>query len=167
MQEEPHATGLPVLEHLEIHSLLPMFRLGSFGLAHRIEERFSATTVVSQSFGTCTLSLSGQVSFVFRAQTFMHPVGAVSSPCVLRRQYLERKVVVWPIPPSYTAHVKPFCRHAPFTSYEPKYENKFDESKRFDKEKRSSHSDSSGRKCLKKNSEQFTTSTSFSAFRQL
>ena len=63
-----------------------------------------------------------------------------------------------------------FCgyrRHTPFARYEPKYENKLDEPKRFTYEKRSSHADSSRRKCLKKNTEQFTASTSFNTFRSV
>ena len=42
---------------------------------------------------------------MFRAQTFLVSVGAVSSPCVLRRQYAEERVMVCPyhIP---TAHIK-------------------------------------------------------------
>ena len=34
--------------------------------------------------------------FVFCAQTFLNPVGVVPSPCVLRRQYSEKEVVVCP-----------------------------------------------------------------------
>ena len=57
--------------------------------------------------------------------------------------------------------------HTLFTGCEPKYDDKFDESKRLTDEKRSSHADSSRRECLKKNNEQFTSSTSFSAFRSV
>ena len=43
---------------------------------------------------------------MFRAQTFLNPVGAVSSPCALRRQCSERKVVFVYMPHSNTAHLK-------------------------------------------------------------
>ena len=48
--------------------------------------------------------------FVFLAQTFWNPVGAVSSPCALRRQYSKRKVVVCPyhIPTLCTSDT-PWC----------------------------------------------------------
>ena len=39
-----------------------------------------------------------------RAQTFLNIVGAVSSFCVLRRQYSEWNVVACPIPFSSSAH---------------------------------------------------------------
>ena len=74
------------------------------------------------------------------------------------------------IPTLRTSSTPWFCgyrRHTPFARYESKYENKLDGSKRFTYEKRSSHAESSGRKCLKKNTEQFTASTSFNTFRSV
>ena len=109
--------------------------------------------------------------FVFDAQTFLNPVGAGSSPCALRRQYSERKVVV--------------CVHTSFLHCAPRtllgfaviedihlsqvcepnlYTYKMYESNRFTNEKRPSHADFFRRKCLKKNNEQFTSSASFSTF---
>ena len=59
-----------------------------------------------------------------------------------------------------------YRRHAPFTGYdESKYKYNFFASRRLTDEKRPSHADSSGRECLKKNNEQFTSSASFSTFR--
>ena len=128
---------------------------------------------VSQDFGTCILSLSSQVLALCFAQRHSwillvqcHRIAYCDGST--RR----RKVAVCPyhIPTLRTSSTPWFCgyrRHTPFARYEPKYENKLDESKRFTYEKRSSHTDSSGRKCLKKNTEQFTASTSFNTFRSV
>ena len=58
---------------------------------------------------------------MFRAQTCLNPVGAVSPPCVLRRQYSKRRVVVCPshISTLRTSNTPWFCghsRHTPFTN---------------------------------------------------
>ena len=111
--------------------------------------------------------------FVFCAQTILNPVGAVSSPCVLWRQNSVKKswwcvrTTFLRCAPQATQWFCGYRRHTPVTRYEPKYENKLDESKRFTGEKRSTHADSSGKKCLKKNTEQFTASTSFNTFRSV
>ena len=131
---------------------------------------------VSPDFGICFLSLSSKVPwFVFRAQAFLNRSLLVQChpSCALRRQYSEKKSC-WCVrttfqrcAPQATPWFCGYRRRTPFTRYEPKYENKLDESKRFTNEKRSSHADSSGRKCLKKNTEQLTASTSFNTYRSI
>ena len=90
----------------------------------------------------------------------------------IAKAVLRRRSRCMSIPLSYTVHIKHsvccgYRRHTPFTGYELKYENKFDESKIFTDEKRSSHSNCSGRKCLQKHNEMFTSSTSFSTYRSV
>ena len=60
---------------------------------------FHRSIVPSQDSGILFLALSSTgLCSVFRAQTFLESVGTVLSPCVLRRPYSERKVVVCPDP---------------------------------------------------------------------
>ena len=62
-----------------------------------------------------------------------------------------------------TSNTPWFCgyrRRTLFTAYEPKCKYQFHESKKFNDEKRPSHADSSGRKCLKKHDGQLTSKTS-------
>ena len=131
-----------------------------FGHSAIVQVQTSAFAFSLQSSGLC---------FVFRAQTFLNTVGAVSSPCVLRRQHWERNVVVCPyhISTLRTSNTPWFCgyrRHTHCTGCKPKYENSFHESNKFTHEKRLSHTDSSRRKCLKKINES-TSGTSCSTFR--
>ena len=87
---------------------------------------------------------------MFRGQTFLDFVGAVSSPCGLRRQYSAERVIVCPyhILARRTSNTPWFCgyrRRTPFPGFEPKYKYMFDVSKKYNHEKRSSHDDSSSK----------------------
>ena len=101
---------------------------------------------------------------VFRAQTFLNLLGAVVHRLAdLRRQHSEWKSRSVSIPLSYTAHLKDSVMlrlqndKPPFTGHEPKFKYTFDESKE-NLLMRSGQATPipRGRKCLKKNNEQFT-----------
>ena len=108
---------------------------------------------LSQQYWTFAFAFGPQwagLCFVFRAQIFLNLVGVTA---VLGR------VLVCPyhIPTLGTSNTPWFCayrRHTLSTGCGPKYKYKFDQLKKLDDEKRSSHATPFGRECLKKRDEQ-------------
>ena len=80
------------------------------------------------------MALSSQVSALCFAHRHFFEIDAALSPCILRRQYSEG------------VNMCPYHGPRHFKGYEHKYKYKFDESKKTVDEKRSNHTDSSGRK---------------------
>ena len=120
---------------------------------------FTATSV-SQDFSICCQLTVVQVS-AFVPSPHRHSLHSVTdvvlSPCVLRRQYSERQVVVCP----YHTHTLRMSHSAVlwlqktfFTGDASK--NNFQDAQKLTDEKRPSHADFSGRKPFKKYDEQFT-----------
>ena len=127
-------------------------------------------TFVSQDFGIRILSLSSQVSTLCFAPRLSGILLVQCHRLACRDGSTQRGRLfcLFHMSTLRTSNTPWFCgyrRHTPFTGHEPKYQ--FDDSKKFTNEKRSIHADSSGRESLRKNNEQFTSSTSCSTFRSV